>query len=72
MGFKNPFAWDGSSNRSTATPNDPDEDAMESITAADLEACAKGLPADTLEAVAVDQQRQFKTWGSQPLNGVNR
>jgi hypothetical protein len=71
-GFKNPFAWDGSSNRSAATRNEPDEAALESMSAADLEACARSLPTDTLEAVTVDQQRQFKTWGSQPLNGVNR
>ena len=72
VGFKNPFAWNGSGNRSVAARNNTEEATLESMTAADLEACAKGLPTDTLEAVTVDQQRQFKTWGSQPLNGVNR
>jgi hypothetical protein len=67
-GFKNPFAWSGSSDRATTLETNPEP--SETMTAAEKEECVKGLPKDSLQAVTVDQERQFKVWGSLPLNGV--
>lgn len=60
--FRNPFTWDGSSDRepARATPlTKPDPQA--------LEECLGQLPQDSIEAESAHDQRQVDRWGSSQL-----
>jgi hypothetical protein len=67
-GFHNPFVWNGGISRNSPPKEVPDDSGNEAAVVD--ENCANSLPRDTLEAVTADQERQLKTWGSLPLNGV--
>lgn len=63
-GFRNPFAWNGTSEPVSAPA---DASAEEALSGEDLAACRDQLPQDTMEAEVADDTRQLLQWGSSRL-----
>lgn len=62
--YRNPFAWDGRSPPPSAPAQAPRTPAPDT---ADLEACRRQLPQDSMEAEIANDQRQLDQWGSSRL-----
>lgn len=60
--FRNPFAWDGKSERGTAQPAQQPQAGE-----APSPDCEANLPQDSVEAIGADVERQLKMWGSNKL-----